>query len=112
MERLHANKLFFTHLHQAALLYGHLLHSLGNKQAIRYYKAAQGLLVPGSEMRLIVGINLLAAEGGLEGIQSNLERTAQVNMMADHCRAGTNGALLAVGHFLSSLTDPERVSSK
>lgn len=113
VEILYSNKLFLTHCHQLALLYGHFMHAIGmNQQAQRYYKAAQGLLVPGSEMRLIVDINLMAAQWGFENLQSDLQRTATVNMMADQCRAGTNGALKAVGFFLSSLTDPERVSSK
>jgi hypothetical protein len=89
------------------------MHSIGlPDQAVRYYKAAQGLLVPGSEMRLIVDINLMAAEGGFSNLHTNLDRAAQVNVMADQCRAGTNGALNAVGFFLLSLTDHERVSSK
>lgn len=113
VEILHANRLFLTHSHQLALLYGHFMHALGiNEQAARYYKAAQGLLVPGSEMRLIVDINLMAAQRGFENLQADQARTTAVNIMADQCRAGTNGALNAVGFFLSSLTDPERVSSK
>ncbi|GMK54396.1 hypothetical protein CspeluHIS016_0109820 [Cutaneotrichosporon spelunceum] len=110
---LHDNKLFLTHSHQLALLYGHLAHSIGlPDQAVRYYKAAQSLLVAGSEMRLIVDINLMAAQGGFANLQMDLDRSAQVNIMADQCRAGTNGALNAIGYFLLSLTDPERVSSK
>ncbi|BEI80128.1 hypothetical protein CcaverHIS002_0106570 [Cutaneotrichosporon cavernicola] len=110
---LHDNKLFLTHSHQLALLYGHLMHAIGlPDQAVRYYKAAQSLLVAGSEMRLIVDINLMAAQGGFSNLLTDLDRSAHVNIMADQCRAGTNGALNAIGYFLLSLTDPERVSSK
>lgn len=89
------------------------MHSIGlPDKAVRYYKAAQSLLVAGSEMRLIVDINLMAAQGGFSNLQLDLDRASHVNVMADQCRAGTNGALNAVGFFLLSLTEPERVSSK
>ncbi|KLT39373.1 hypothetical protein CC85DRAFT_251330 [Cutaneotrichosporon oleaginosum] len=110
---LHDNNLFLTHSHQLALLYGHIMHSIGlPDQAVRYYRAAQSLLVAGSEMRLIVDINLMAVQGGFSNLHSDLDRATKVNVMADQCRAGTNGALNAVGFFLLSLTDHERVSSK
>lgn len=80
--------------------------------AVRYYRAAKKSLVPGSELRILVEIGLLGASGDLVDLKLDHERCMQVNILADACRCGSNAQLHAIGNFLSSLTDPEMVSSK
>lgn len=113
VQHLRACNLFQTHLPQLALLYAQFAHVLGRKEvAVRYYRAAQATIVPGSELRLIVDIGLLAANGDFEDLKGNHDRALKLNILADQCRSGSNALLHGVGNFLSSITDPERVSSK
>ncbi|TXT11000.1 hypothetical protein VHUM_01751 [Vanrija humicola] len=105
--------LFNSHLPQLSLLYAQFTHVLGlSDSAVRYYRAAQSMITPGSELRLVVDVGLLSASGGLEGLRDSHERSQYVNMLADACRSGNNALLSAVGSFLSSLTETERVISK
>lgn len=105
--------LFNSHLPQLSLLYAQFTHILGlSDNAVRYYRAAQSMITPGSELRLVVDVGLLSASGGLEGLRDSHERSQYVNMLADACRTGNNAMLSAVGSFLSSLTETERVISK
>jgi hypothetical protein len=110
---LRAFNLFHTHLPQIALLYAHFAHYLGRPAiAQRYYRAAKQSLVPGSELQVLVEIGLLGALGKLQNLQDNYDDGQPVNELADICRSGSNAQLHAVGNFLSSLTDAEKIMSK
>lgn len=111
--RLRRYRTYHIHSAQLTLLYGQLAHAMGlSHQAKRYYEAAQLMLAPGSELRLIVDIGLLATQGHLEGLANDHKRATEVKVLADQCRSGSNQSLHGVGFFLGSLAETERVPAK
>lgn len=113
LAHLRDTNLFKTYFPQVCMLHGQLAHQLGLAEvAERYYSTAKYSVAAGSEFGLIVEVNRLAAIGQLENVTSDPKKMHTVNVLADQCRSGDNMAFHAMGNFLSSIADPERVSSK
>jgi hypothetical protein len=113
IEHLRVNDLLVDLAPQLCLLYAQFAHLLGyDSAATRYYLACKNLIVPGSELGLIVNIGLLGALGHLANVASDHGRQTVVNDLVDRCAGGSSAGLNAVGFFLASLTDSNLTLSK
>ena len=107
------NNLFTSLAPHFCLARAQFAHLLGRDQAAsKAYDACLALLVPGSEMGLVIEICSLACQGGLSGLLQDDARAAQVRNLADRCRTSSNASIAATGHFLASLLEPNRIASK
>lgn len=98
---------------QISLLFGQMAHFLGHDSlALSHYSNCTSLLVPGSELGLIVEICALACNGRLVNLAGDLDTSARVRKLAERCRASSNADLAATGHFMGSLVEANRIASK
>lgn len=80
--------------------------------ALRSYRACEALLVPGSELGLVVEICRLACEGGFMGLLSDHSKAEKVRSLVERCKASSAASLSATGQFMASLIESNRVASK
>ena len=88
-------------------------HLLGRDQAaVRSYQACSTLLVPGSELGLLVEICQAACKGIFSRLLLRPEDTRYVRNLTERCKSSSNATLCASAHFMSSFLEDNRVASK
>jgi hypothetical protein len=61
---------------------------------------------------MIVEVCMLAAEGRFKDAKDDHALRQRIFGLAERCRGSSNAGLAAVGYFLASLADGNRVSAK
>lgn len=104
MGHLHPH-LCFLHAQYAQLLGYEII-------ALRYYQAALNMLVPGTELGLLIQACMLGVRGAFEASTHDHVPVAEVHDLAHKCKRSTSAMLAVVGHFLLAFSDKNLMLSK
>jgi hypothetical protein len=98
---------------QFCLVHAQFAHLLGRDQAaMRSYQACASLLVPGSELGVVLEICTLACEGGFVGLLTDKAKANRVRSLVERSKSSSNASLASVALFMGSLIEPNRIASK
>jgi spore maturation protein SpmB len=79
---------------------------------MRYYQAAQNLLVPNSELGLMIQASMHGAKGMFDDIKRDHGRVTVINDLAQRCKRSTSVTLVIIGQLLLALTEDNLMLAK